>query len=246
MSAFWGGFAGEGVRQLDKLREDNTVKLRIEDARKYQEGRYSLERADRKADNIEEDNRKLKLAEADDFAGIYDAGDGNYMRNAKAVGADGTITITPTQVKDPSLIQKWKEYDAAKKQKAEEDTWELRGKKARTLEDEYNLSTAPEKHSLDMQRGRADIAASNRSGRDKDSSIKGELPEYAYKAINGLAAGDGSYEYTGTGMYKGKKFNARDMARIAADPTHPSHLGAIVVMREEILPKTNKKIKEEN
>jgi hypothetical protein len=254
MSAFWGGFAGEGVKQLDKLREDNTVKLRIEDARKYQESRYSLERADRKADSIEEFNVKQQADEMTGTGGMYASGDG-FMRRKMRRGADGNLMLEYEQVTDPSLISSFKEAEAAKVKKKEEDEWELRGKKARTLEDEYNLSVAPEKHSLDMRRGRADIAASERSGREKDKEPVFGSPKWEVDARNSIASGDGTYYVPeGTKLaglsektMEGETSQARlqryvtEIARILQNPSDPNYKGATKIWLRDIAPKLKKK-----
>jgi hypothetical protein len=191
MSAFWGGFAGEGVKQLDKLREDNTVKLRIEDARKYQESRYALERADRKADTLEEWNADQKVKEATDIKGMYTTNGGNYMRTVMRRGADGNVTIDAEQVNDPGLIRQFLEYDAAKKQKAKDDEYDSEIKRNNLKQEQFATATMGEKWSLEKAGMDASRRASERSGRDKEDKIP--MPDHVDAIGKSLAKNKSVY-----------------------------------------------------
>lgn len=258
MSAFWGGFAGEGVRQLDAIRQDAREDDKLAKLRKYQEERYAIERGDRKADSLEEWNFDRKVKEYDEGLGIKEVAPGYFMQDTLGRDAAGNITITSNQVeKNSPLVEKFLQKRAKEKNDAEQEDLATESARLGIEEKRFNNAHMGEEYALKKRATLADIAASERSGREKDKEPVFGPPKWEVDARNSIASGDGTYyvpegtklaglsEVTMGGETSQDRLQkyVTQIARILQNPKDPNYVGATKIWLRDIAPKLKKKDK---
>lgn len=184
--SFLEGFAKEGMRQLDVYREDKKQQDKLKEQRAYNEGRYSIERADRKQDTIDSKNQEISLEDRSDMKRIYKTPEGGFMTTVRSIGPDGQIKITPEQVTDKALITQWESWTEENRVNAEAKKLSLQNAGLEGQLKALELRHAPEKHRSAMATDAAQRASySQRGTKDKEINV----PGYLWTMIQDGAAG---------------------------------------------------------
>lgn len=190
--SFLEGFAKEGMRQLDVYREDKKQQDKLKEQRAYNEGRYSIERADRKQDNIDAKNLELSLEDRNDLKRIYKTQEGGFMTTVRSVGPDGMEKITTEQVTDKALITQWEAWTEKNQRDAADAKLDSEHK-------QFRNDTMRSDHALDRQ-VKLENLAGNREERKRrreqtgvEKNLYNTLPASIRTIVDSIALGDDTY-----------------------------------------------------
>lgn len=246
MSNFLAGFAAEGVKQLDRYAADQKEKAKIEDARKYNESRYEIERKDRKRDSLDAINLQERIASYKDVSGLYLADDKKtVMGEQMQVGEDGTITVTHSPVTDPGRIKRWEEYKAEALRTDRLNTAKLSKAESDAVSAAAEAANAGALQSARVQTEREQAANYRRGNRSSLSdgpsrSIYKQLPVSEKTIIDSIALGDSTY-LQGSGITPDSLRNPRPLTSVPStqrrgrkDPNLPKNNPSYVELARRV------------
>ena len=241
MSSFLAGFAAEGVKQLDQMRQNEREDKKLKETRAYNESRYDKERADRKADGLETLNIKTKMEDSRDLSRMYETG-GVLMTSTSSIGPEGNITVDFMPVTDPAQKEAYKKYIAEQALKTEKEALGIREARADvvTKEARAKYAEAEAKASLRAEQARALSYGPKTGESGKAGSIYKQLPPSEKTIIDSIALGDATY-LQGSGVTADALRNPRPITNIPAtqrrgrkDPNLPKNNASYVELARRV------------
>lgn len=228
--SFLEGFAKEGMRQLDVYREDKKQQDKLKEQRAYNEGRYSIERADRKQDNIDAKNLELSLEDRNDLKRIYKTPEGGFMTTVRSVGPDGMEKITTEQVTDKALITQWESWTEKNQRDAADAKLDSEHKKFRN-------ETMRSDHALSRQVTLENLANSKEERKRRreqtgtEKNLYSTLPASERSIIDSIALGDTTLLSHGKG---GDYPDIRGSRSITAPLSKPQNKASYVALARSV------------